>query len=52
MHRWIMIEKSRGWREEGRVNGKGCTREEGEEIKKVEMRTSEIKSSSLEGKMR
>lgn len=52
MHRWIMIEKSRGWREEGRVNGKGCTREEGEEIKKVEMKTSEIKSSSLEGKMR
>lgn len=46
MHRWIMIEKSRGWREEGRVNGKGCTREEGEEIKKVEMKTSEIKSAS------
>lgn len=51
MHRWIMIEKSRGWGEDWRVNGKGCTREEGKEIKKVEMKTSEIKSSSLEGKM-
>lgn len=52
MHRWIMIEKSRGRREGGRVSGNGCTGEEGEEIKKVEMETSEIKSSSLEGKMR